>query len=666
MNSPNTPNHDRLLSTSLTNTGRGATYRTALKGASLAFQKGVPNRSNGLSTSAPVWHMTNGIGNAHVNDALIAATSVSRDDSLSRSPSKNPLPAAGVISSQSTGRSNIVAHNVQPATGQGHLLAPRRTTAVDPRSPSFIAATLAASRSTSPSPKVAPASNSYPHQSTARKLPITNPGNNDGDESVADFDLSTDTSSIGPTNSLISLFERKVEEVGPVKKSPSIPKNGLGTRNGLRTLTPSKPTEPVVSLDTSPSQGAADFDSMPQLQSKRVDTRSRKQPPTPPPGRTKRGTKLPEPGTPSKAERKSRPVAPPPKGSSRSPPVIISPQPKNVSSPKIVQGEADRTLRSKDRSLAETSSLRQTLPPRAAARPTTPGANVKDPGLLLRRSSTSLSTDTFVSAPSTPSARPASPRYNSLTPNMDKLKPSPAPTHSPSPALRNVGLTSPRRPALQVPGQSPSPMGLESLTNAIVAGSLASARAPPRVAKPPTPPPRRQTPHMRHTLRAPRAKSEEEEALSRPQGKKPFVKLSSGKKHSHHEGTRKRWREEITAHERQRYEGVWASNRGLLLDEMSAAANGLGDVETSMLVANVVVRDLWSRSRLPFDELAEVWDLVDGRGKGVLDKAEFVVGMWLIDQRLRGRKIPHKVSDSVWGSAKGVRILGPQGKKKKK
>lgn len=152
----------------------------------------------------------------------------------------------------------------------------------------------------------------------------------------------------------------------------------------------------------------------------------------------------------------------------------------------------------------------------------------------------------------------------------------------------------------------------------------------------------------------------------RPQHKtKPLGKLSSRKKHAHHEGARKRWREEITARERQRYEGLWASNRGLLLDGPGAVANGLRDIDTSQLVANVVVRDIWARSRLPFDELVEVWNLVDTQGKGALDKAQFVVGMWLIDQRLRGRKIPRKVSDSVWGSARGVSIPGPKGKKKK-
>ena len=41
--------------------------------------------------------------------------------------------------------------------------------------------------------------------------------------------------------------------------------------------------------------------------------------------------------------------------------------------------------------------------------------------------------------------------------------------------------------------------------------------------------------------------------------------------------------------------------------------------------------------------------------------------MWLIDQRLRGRKIPRKVSDSVWGSARGgglsVSVRGPRSPK---
>ncbi|KAK0711389.1 hypothetical protein B0H67DRAFT_470112, partial [Lasiosphaeris hirsuta] len=109
----------------------------------------------------------------------------------------------------------------------------------------------------------------------------------------------------------------------------------------------------------------------------------------------------------------------------------------------------------------------------------------------------------------------------------------------------------------------------------------------------------------------------------------------------HSEGSRRRWRDAVSVRERRRYEAVWASNRGLFLEGSAAEAE---------MVVNVVVRDIWGRSRLPADELSEVWELVDRRGEGALDRQEFVVGMWLIDQRLRGRKIPARVGESVWDS----------------
>ncbi|CAJ2507049.1 Uu.00g082350.m01.CDS01 [Anthostomella pinea] len=200
-----------------------------------------------------------------------------------------------------------------------------------------------------------------------------------------------------------------------------------------------------------------------------------------------------------------------------------------------------------------------------------------------------------------------------------------------------------------------------------MAGSLASSRATPTRASPPTPPPRKTTPHMRHTMRKPPAKSDDEDPRTRSRHrKKALGKLGQGHKHYHHEGSRKRWREEITARERKRYEGLWASNRGYLLTGPEAGSTVPAGVDAEQLVVNVVVRDIWIRSRLPLDELGEVWDVVDRQGRGYLDKTEFVVGMWLIDQRLRGRKIPQKVSPSVWGSAQGMQVLGPKSKKEKK
>ncbi|CAK7210580.1 Increased rDNA silencing protein [Sporothrix curviconia] len=145
----------------------------------------------------------------------------------------------------------------------------------------------------------------------------------------------------------------------------------------------------------------------------------------------------------------------------------------------------------------------------------------------------------------------------------------------------------------------------------------------------------------------------------------PAALVGGGRhRHKHHEGARRRWRETVSDRQRRRYEAVWASNRGSRgIKGGSAADDGVvlsGTQDDDETVPNVVVRDLWRRSRLPVEELAEVWDLVDETGTGRLGKAGFVVGLWLIDQRLRGRKIPARVSESVWTSARGVQAPKPR------
>lgn len=199
-----------------------------------------------------------------------------------------------------------------------------------------------------------------------------------------------------------------------------------------------------------------------------------------------------------------------------------------------------------------------------------------------------------------------------------------------------------------------------------MAGSLASSRLTPHNSgaslPPPSLPKRQRSPRLLQTLRQP-ATSPDEDPERHKTGKGHRHKLRSGK-HAHHEGSRRRWREEMTLRERKRYEAVWASNRGWLLEQDSpsrSVASGLG-TDTSGCVANVVVREIWRRSRLPEDELGEVWDLVDRGSRGMLTRQEFVVGMWLLDQRLRGRKLPQRVSDSVWGSANGVMVKKPKAK----
>ncbi|KAI0426396.1 hypothetical protein F5Y09DRAFT_319062 [Xylaria sp. FL1042] len=646
---PNHPGHD------------DATYNTALRGAFLAFQKTTARpTTNNSSTPTPTATPTRDTGNSHGSGALMAATSASRDRSLATSPS---------ISCHTTGDNGTPSRH-HPLIGQSHLLTPAKSATGVPRSPSLIAATLAASRSGSPNPKTVPAAQLNTHQ-PAREHRKGNLGDDSTVSSVMDLDLTTDSSSIGPTTALVSLFEQKKDGSDPVKKQPTISSSKKGLKPGLRLMTPPRTMSPVVTYDTSPSRLspsrlASSFawekaalpspspnritaKAKPSLQDAGESSESKRQRP-PTPARRNVDTELPVSTSLLKPKKKPRPTTPPPRVISQANTLILSPQPKRTSSQRITSNSSDTSPLSITPPLMQPSSQHQTRPPKTTAPPVTSFVREKSPHNLVRRSSSSLSNDTFVSASSAPSPQPDSPRK---TPELPLRLP---PTSvSPAPII----------PLSRTPRiQSSSNIPLESLTNAIVAGSLASARATPSAGKPPTPPPpRKQTPHMRSTLRVPRAKSEEEVAGVKPQHKrKPLGKLSSRKKHAHQEGARKRWREEITDRERQRYEGVWASNRGLLLDGPNAVANGLGGIDASQLVANVVARDIWSRSRLPFDELAEVWDLVDTQRKGALDRAEFVVGMWLIDQRLRGRKIPRKVSDSVWGSAKGVRVLGPKTK----
>lgn len=175
---------------------------------------------------------------------------------------------------------------------------------------------------------------------------------------------------------------------------------------------------------------------------------------------------------------------------------------------------------------------------------------------------------------------------------------------------------------------------------------------------------------MRKTLRQAQSDTDsdvEDERLY-PYSKHKMQKRLGKHPNKHHEGDRKRWRESVTEHERRRYEGVWAANKGLYYsltaDEQALLANEpdsqqVIDIKEAIAdqVSNIVVREIWSRSRLSDTVLETVWDLVDNDQVGRLSKDEFVVGLWLIDGRLKGKKLPVKVSDSVWRSVKGVKKI---------
>lgn len=672
-----------------------AARSAALKGATLAFQA-QKTAADGTKPPLPAPRTPNPTRSTG-NGALLAATQASRERSGSgtRSPTnsikRNTGAGSREISRQGTGGSvqdggggygrelepRVVTQRLSqylsssPA-GSPHLLSPGGRSSLDPRSTSFIAATLAASRSASPTPNHTGHTSPHPAAQQAAHSPLAAKpkrrrsfGSQSVDSSTMGPDV-LDTSPIPAATSLISMFENK-GDTDPIKKRDPSPNQRLAARPKLRPPTPPRSLSPRGQDDAehrSTSKAAA-----------------------------------PKPAPKPKLIRAQRPVTPP-QVVRRVATEVASPEPRRIGL-KPILNPPGLPLRS--------SSSSSSLVPRSGSdtrrpRPPTPKKETKPPTSKQRvrtgRPTTSSSqdsassNDTFVSASSTQSPRPGSPvraemastsEAESLRPPLQQLNParqtlsvySNSPRLGPSPSHSTTTV------------DSSSSLPLDSLTSAIMAGNLAAARHTPNPTKPPVPPTRRSGHHhhqqlqqqrtgdgathgrkgstspqrrpgggMLQTLRQPPSKSDNEDEDARRRShrhrKKPL-----GKKHAHHEGARKRWRDEVSAREKKRYEAVWASNRGLFISDFADAG---GDADRDDLVANVVVRDIWSRSRLPVDELAEVWDLVDRKGAGALNKQEFVVGMWLVDQRLRGRKIPARVSDSVWDSARGVRVAGPKRK----
>ncbi|SMN21731.1 similar to Saccharomyces cerevisiae YJL083W TAX4 EH domain-containing protein involved in regulating phosphatidylinositol 4,5-bisphosphate levels and autophagy [Maudiozyma saulgeensis] len=80
------------------------------------------------------------------------------------------------------------------------------------------------------------------------------------------------------------------------------------------------------------------------------------------------------------------------------------------------------------------------------------------------------------------------------------------------------------------------------------------------------------------------------------------------------------------------------------------------------LILNLVVKDIWGRSNLPDDLLRQIYDLVDTRNDGTLDRRSFLVGMWLVDQCLYGRKLPVEVDRQIWNSVDGyvLNVIQPR------
>ncbi|OLN85691.1 Increased rDNA silencing protein 4 [Colletotrichum chlorophyti] len=709
----------------------------ALRGASLAFNKTKPK---------PIPPPKRNPGRNADTSLAAASTASHLDHSRSTSPIQRHHTGASIATTPENrfGRdgtadmrdrlSTFLASS--PATSTASHLSPH--TRLDPKSPSYIAATLAASRSASPTPQphpspkgLTPAQLNQLHQMQNARANGGKRGRRGSGESgsvASSLDL-PDTTSIPATGHLITMFERG-EDVDPIKRSgggttrpkprPLTPERELSPSRATaarmrieqgadsevpqkqpplkakpkpkpRPVTPTPVAKPELAETATPQakkpapkiakQPASPLKSLghrrsgseqlqparkaqnefggllaaaeiPELRSKSQLTRvSIKQTTTPV---SKAPPATPEPRRSRTKAAQTAPSSPPTVKSSDA--VVVSPKPTRPASqaklrpptPPQPRGTAGKAKEAEGLLVGRPKSMALVYnhgPPREPFSPPEPESRPST-------ADTSSSNDTFVSAssvqtamPDPTPARPAARQVQSTrsTPNHASINESPS-------------RTTPRR----TPASSSASLPLDSLSNAIMAGSLAAARLTPSntgnsTLPPPSLPSRTKSPRMRQTLRQPPSKSDDEDEMR----KKKHQRAS--KKHSHREGTRRRWRDEITLRERRRYEAVWASNRGALLvnTPQDSEAPPLPD-DAADCVVNVIAREIWRRSRLPQEELSEVWDLVDRGRRGMLCKAEFVVGMWLIDQRLRGRKIPRKVSASVWDSAQGIKVLSPK------
>lgn len=218
-----------------------------------------------------------------------------------------------------------------------------------------------------------------------------------------------------------------------------------------------------------------------------------------------------------------------------------------------------------------------------------------------------------------------------------------ASTRTSSPTKASQGNASNRRSA--------SAHNLRRLPTIEYGPLVAERKTPPVQHKPQRP--------MRQTLRKSSPDDEDDNLETEKRGRRHLVRKHPN---MHNEGDRRRWRDKVTEMERKRYEGVFAANRGLLLKSMDPRASPSRLVDPSSesnQVVNLVVQDIWERSRLPQQVLEQIYDLVSPSNTLALGRDQFVVGLWLIDQKLRGRKLPVKVSESVWSSVRhyhGIKV----------
>ena len=376
------------------------------------------------------------------------------------------------------------------------------------------------------------------------------------------------------------------------------------------------------------------------------------------------------------------------------------------------------------------------LPPPPRKQESVP--SVVDTPPQVPRKITPVSSDSSANVNPPPDSLPALPQRStsgtfSPVPSISKPSPLSLP-HRPSPLPSSYLQYRRSSSSIYDPGptsHAPEPtLNLKSLTPQLTADSLAKAMVPSALASsraaspsksllsipPALPPPRKSRPtslfHQARSSEAmPTTRVASPGGVKVGMSKQTFRTLplssedASGKRHGsgknhrpwkkkhpnkHHEGDRKRWKDEINERERKRYEGLWAANKGILFTLPPPPRQSQGQDQYAqpqpqpqeMMVHPLIVKDIWRRSKLPDFVLEEIWELVttftsattgsvrplitlgmhnDGDDTPPpppslpgLNREAFVVGTWLIDQKLKGRKLPNKVGESVWGSVRGM------------
>jgi len=80
-------------------------------------------------------------------------------------------------------------------------------------------------------------------------------------------------------------------------------------------------------------------------------------------------------------------------------------------------------------------------------------------------------------------------------------------------------------------------------------------------------------------------------------------------------------------------------------DNISRYSNVFIQVAENNVVTDSTVKKLWMQSGIPKNVLAKIWSFVNRKLDGLLEKSEFIVGMYIIDQYLNGYDIEYYFMD---------------------